>query len=170
VFWVVVLVPPLLRARAEHVSRDSIRDFSFKIGALGSANAPYRPAPFRTNRARGGSSLPVGVRTANLAPVAYGPSSAAAERSALRRRQVFSVLGILVVVMLMLAFSGTPGAWMMFAVSAGLLVGYVGLVAYLRPNSQARAPMDRLAEVRYLPSVPQQQPAPQFAYRRTAGS
>jgi hypothetical protein len=102
--------------------------------------------------------------------VTYGPSSAAAERSALRRRQVFSVLGIMAVVMLMLAFSGTPGAWMMFSVSAGLLVAYVGLVAYVRPSFQARVPMGRLAEVRYLPSAPQQQPAPQFAYRRTAGS
>jgi hypothetical protein len=182
-FWVVVLVPPLLRARAEHVSRDSIRDFSFKIGALGSANAPYRPAPFRANRARTGAAMPMNampmnampmnampmnVRPANLPPAAYAPSGAGSERSALRRRQVFSVLGIATVVTLMLAMTGTPGAWPMFALSALLLVAYVGLVAYLRPGSRARVPVDRLAQVRYLPPSRPAAPAPQYAYRRTS--
>jgi len=170
VFWVVVLVPPLLRARAEHVSRDSIRDFSFKIGALGHANAPYRPAPFRTNRSRAAAPLPVNVRPAARPASAYGPSAAASERSALRRRQVFSVLGISAVVTLMLAISRTPGAWLMFAVATGLLVAYVGLVAYMRPSSSARVPIDRLAQVRYLPPAREQQPAPQLAYRRTVNS
>jgi hypothetical protein len=170
VFWVVVLVPPLLRARAEHVSRDSIRDFSFKIGALGHANAPYRPAPFRSTRNRPAAPLPVNVRPVGLPPMAYGPSSAAAERSALRRRQVFSVLGISAVVTLMLAISGTPGAWVMFAVASGLLVAYVLLVGYFRPSSSARIPLERLAQVRHLPPVREQTPAPQFAYRRTVNS
>jgi hypothetical protein len=172
VFWVVVLVPPLLRARAEHVSRDSIRDFSFKIGALGHANAPYRPAPFRSNLTRAGAAapLPVNVRPAARPASAYGPSVAASERSALRRRQVFSVLAISAVVTLMLAISRTPGAWLMFAVSAGLLLAYVGLVAYVRPSSSARIPIDRLAQVRYLPPARDQQPAPQLAYRRTVNS
>ena len=171
VFWVVVLVPPLLRARAEHVSRDSIRDFSFKIGALGHANAPYRPAPFRSKATRvAAAPLPLNVRPVGLPAVSYAPSSAAAERSALRRRQVFSVLGITSVVTLMLAISSTPGAWMMFAVATGLLVAYVGLVAYFRPGSAARIPLERLAQVRYLPPAREQPPAPQLAYRRTVNS
>jgi hypothetical protein len=168
---VIILVPPIMRARAEHVSRDSIRDFSFKIRALGGANAPYRPAAFRTTRPTAPAPIvrpAVGVNLAGSTQGVYPGSSGGSERSAIRRRQVFSVLAIAVVVTGMLAISGTPGGWLLFGVSVGLLGAYVGLIAWFRPASRARIPMDRLAQVRYLPPAPRQAPAPEYIYRRSS--
>lgn len=166
----IILVPPIMRARAEHVSRDSIRDFSFKIRALGGANAPYRPAAFRSARPVAPAPIvrpAIGVNP-TLPHVGYPASSAGSERSAIRRRQVFSVLAIAVVVAGMLAISGTPGGWLLFAASGGLLAAYVGLIAWFRPASRARIPMDRLAQVRYLPQAPRQAPAAEYVYRRSS--
>ncbi len=167
----IILVPPIMRARAEHVSRDSIRDFSFKIRALGGANAPYRPAAFRANRPTGPGPIvrpAIGMTAPGMPIGAYPGPGGGSERSAIRRRQVFSVLGIVVVMAAMLTLSGTPGGWLMLALSGGLLAGYVGLIAWFRPSSRARIPIDRLAQVRYLPPASRQAAAPEYVYRRSS--
>ncbi len=168
VFWIVVLVPPLLRARAEHVSRDSIRDFSFRIGALGTANTPRRSHGMQSLRMSASNTHTANLRPVSLPAEAYRPSMAASSRSELRRRQVVSVLGISAVVNLMLAVSGTQAAWLMFGVSTVLLLGFVGLIAHFRPTSSARVAIDRIASVRYLPSPQSEIREEQPAYRRTA--
>ncbi len=168
-FWIVVLVPPIVRARAEHVSRDSIRDFSFKIRALGGANAPYRPAALRSGRppmgATGQLVRPAG-RPVPGAPAAY--SSAASERSAIRRRQVFSMLGLFALVAFMLAISGMSQGWIVFGFAIVMLAGYSALVAIYRPAARARIPLERLAPVRYLPPTQRPTVAPEYVYRRSS--
>ncbi len=167
VLWAVVLVPPLLRARAEHVSRDSIRDFSFKIGALGRANAPYRPAmlgSYRPPEPRVGQ----GVGLVAAVPVAPFAFDAAGEHSARRRRQVFATLALSCAVTFMLAMSGSGGGWVVFGVCVALLLAYSAAVAYFRQLS-----LERIAKVRYLPTIapmPPVRPATQLAYRRTVNS
>jgi hypothetical protein len=161
VLWAVVLAPPLLRARAEHVSRDSIRDFSFKIGALGRANAPYRVARLGTGR-----PAPLRALPGTPVPAAAFAFDEAAERSARRRRQVVASLALACAVTFMLAMSGSGGGWVLFGVCVALLGIYGALVAYFRQLS-----LERLAKVRYLPTIaPPARPAAQFAYRRTVNS
>lgn len=167
VAWAIFLVPPLLRARAENVSRDSIRDFSFKIGALGRANAPYRPVPFRSRAPR--TTAPVSA--AQQLPVARiaATTSFVSDRAAIRRRQVFSVLGLALVVTLMLAISSGGTSWALFGIVGALFVGYMGLVAFFRPAS--RVPLERLAQVRPFPPAPARpQQTPEYAYQRTVNS
>jgi len=167
VAWAIFLVPPLLRARAENVSRDSIRDFSFKIGALGRANAPYRPAPFQPRQAR--AALPLTGAPAPSAARVASASGLLNDRAAIRRRQVFSVLGLALVVALMLAISSGGAAWVVFTLAVVLFVAYAGLVVYFRPAS--RVPLERLAQVRPFPTAPARpQHGPEYSYRRTVNS
>lgn len=169
VLWAAVLVPPLMRARSEHVSRDSIRDFSFKIGALGHANAPYRPAAFRSSRPRPAARGPVATSAASQGfasgPAGLPAGSDASERSSHRRRQVWASLGLANVVTFMLATSGMRGAWISFGLVVALSALYGVAVVWFRQGS-----LEPLAPVRYLPTIQAPQPVTQLAYRRTVNS
>lgn len=163
--WVAVLAPPLLKSRGNPLKSlggtrpgDSIGDFNYRLGVLGRANGTgLGPAPRTTG--------PLPTLSAPAAPI-YGanPHPDAAQVSAKRRRDVFTVLGGAVAITLILAVASRSGAVWMLQVVADLLLGaYGALYVWYR-----RTPVERLAEVRYLPRAASR--APELALRRTASS
>ena len=163
--WVIVLAPPLLRSRGNPLkslggprSGDSIGDFNYRLGVLGRANGTGLGPQARTTGPLPALSLPA-------APLyAPGVGAAAAQISAKRRRDVFTVLGGAVGITLLLAsVSGSGAVWKLQLLTDLALAGYVGLYLWYR-----RAVAERLAKVSYLPrssAVPAG-----LALRRTASS
>ncbi len=163
--WVVVLAPPLLRSRGNPLrslgaprSSDSIGDFNYRLGVLGRANGTGLGPVAR-------QAGPLPSLSAPVSPIqGAGPDLDAAQLSAKRRRDVFTVLGGAAAITLFLAVVSGSGAVWRLQVLADLLLGaYVGLYAWYR-----RPAAEPLAKVSYLPRA--SSPAPELALRRTAGS
>ncbi len=191
VAWIVVLVPPVLRARNDSRSRgDSIGDFQNRLGVLGrthgsrhsrraaragglrptqGARADLRPMP--------GVASALGARRSPTRRLARTPSARpltgpvepmrtrGAERSARRRREVVTVL--FTATMLTAAVASALGGstlWGLQILCDLLLLAYVGGMAWFRSNG-----IDRARTVHYLPQV-RPRPVPAYALRRTASS
>ena len=163
--WVAVLAPPLLRTRGNPLkslgaprSGDSIGDFNYRLGVLGRANGTgFGPQPRTTG--------PLPSLSAPASPVYTADRcSNAAQLSAKRRRDVFTVLGGAAAITFVLAVVAGSGAVWKLQLLADLLLGtYVALYFWYR-----RAAVESLVTVRYLPRATSA--APELALRRTASS
>ncbi|MDQ1458789.1 MAG: hypothetical protein QOI08_273 [Actinomycetota bacterium] len=191
--WIVVLVPPVLRARNDSRNRgDSIGDFQNRLGVLGhthfrqarrAARAAQAPrgdlAPMPgfssvSSARRLGATRTVSGRFTNRVsrPSAARPLTGpvepvrtrAAERSARRRREVVTVL--FTATMLTAAVASAMGGpfWGLQILSDLLLLTYVAGMLWFKSNG-----IDRARTVRYLPPV-RPRPVPAYALRRTASS
>jgi hypothetical protein len=169
--WAVVLVPPLLRARAGR-SSDSIGDFNYRLGVLSRTNGS--PMRRRSRQQLPVLSPPVAI-AAGVAPYRM----TAAQRSAKRRRDI--TLGLAVAAVLTLAIAAvahSTSVWALQVLVDLLLVGYLALVAWTRsPQSGFQASMQpsRMASpnVRYLAThrAPELALQPsEYVLRRTASS
>jgi hypothetical protein len=152
VLWAVVLLPPLLRSRSQH-SADSIVDFNYKLDVLG-----------RTNGNLDETDADHGILSARMAPSPL-PSAlraSAAQRSALRRRDVLRALTMSVAATLVLAaVTGAGAAWALQILVDVLVAAYLALWAWLRTLQ-----VERTEKVHYMP----ERRAPELALRRSASS
>lgn len=190
VAWIVVLVPPVLRARSDSRSRgDSIGDFQNRLGVLSrthsslhfrrasrAARADMSPMPGvasalgarRTSNRRTSKSRAANrsVRSPMSAPMP-GPMTPArtpgAERSARRRREVVTVLFAATTLSAAIASAMGGAAWGLQIFTDLLLVVYVAGMLWFRAGSLGAR------TVRYLPQVAPR-PAAAYALRRTASS
>lgn len=160
--WVIVLAPPLLRSRGEIRRTDSIGNFHHSLGVLG-----------RTQGLDGRSSMPAGVRAdgpltpplaARMGTASMSPTTAS-QRSARRRREVFTVLGAAATLTLLAALTVGGAMWGLHLLADLLLGAYAALVAWFRQLS-----IEHQQKVRYLPAARGHAPAPLAALRRTASS
>jgi len=192
VAWIVVLVPPVLRARSDSRNRgDSIGDFQNRLGVLSrsqaarnsrraarAGHADMSPMPGVASALaarRASNERAPASRVANRpAPSPMGAPftgpmtpvrSPGAEASARRRREVVTIL--FAVATLSAALASALGGTLVWALQIltdlALLVYVVGML-WFRSNTAGRA-----RNVRYLPQV-RPRPAPAYALRRTASS
>jgi hypothetical protein len=191
--WIVVLVPPVLRARNDSRSRgDSIGDFQNRLGVLGRTPRQARRAARAAQSPRGDLGpmpgfasalsprrLTAGRATSNrFANRASRPAAArpltgpvepvrtrAAERSARRRREVVTVLFTATMLSAAVASAMGGGAfWVLQILTDLVLLTYVVGMLWFKSNG-----IDRARTVRYLPPV-RPRPVPAYALRRTASS
>jgi hypothetical protein len=194
VAWIVVLVPPVLRARNDSRSRgDSIGDFQNRLGVLRHTHFRQARRAARAAQAPRGDLGPMpgfasALNARRLAPgrIASGPfvnrasrpravrpltgpvepvRTRAAERSARRRREVVTVL--FTAAMLTAAVASAIGGnalWGLQLLNDLLLLTYVAGMLWFKSNG-----IDRARTVRYLPPV-RPRPVPAYALRRTASS
>jgi hypothetical protein len=169
VIWVVVLVPPALRARAEGRPGDSISAFRRQLAVLQRARPrASRFAGLGAGRgARAGLHGPVTVaswsRTADAAGrVALGspmarpsvPPVGVRRSTQKRRRDVFTGLLAMMVATLALGFVPTlHWLWAVHLLTDALFAAYVAMLIRLR-NLAA----EREMKVRFLPSTPTLEP------------
>lgn len=157
IVWAIVLVPPLVRNRADLRPGSSVTSFRQDLAVIGrtSPSSSLRPSslpsvgrPAGPSAARGG------------APLAGTPAGRAAARK--RRRDVLFTLGGVAgfTFLLALAFGG-PMLILHLAVDLAL-AGYVYLLVQMRKLAEEQA-----VKVRYLAAPPQSQPR-LVAVRRTA--
>ena len=189
--WIVVLVPPVLRARNDSKVRgDSIGDFQNRLGVLGRnhpgrrraartarnlANGPGVAVPRRAVRApaRTATAPPMRAVRATVARPLTGPveplRTRAAERSARRRREVVTVLFTATILSAAVAASLGGTLWWGLQIATDLVfMTYVAGMVWFR-NVAA----DRMRTVRYLPPVRPRAVVPAghaYALRRTGSS
>lgn len=156
VIWAAVLVPPMLRARAEGRPADSIGNFRHQLSVL-QRTAPGMVAPANTLRS------PVLPR-----PVPYGgfrpPTGEAARRArTLKRRRdiLFGLLGAMGGSLVLGFVPSLRVLWGLHVVLDALFVGYVVLLVRMR-NIAAEQEM----KLRFIPSAPAPEPA--LLLRRSA--
>jgi hypothetical protein len=141
VLWVLVLVPPILRARGQQGRSDSVGDFHHKLRSLGQANG-HRMRPRRTT-----ASSPIFV------PSHTGGSSMSAQQK--RRRDVLFVLLGLVAFTFFLAVLTRSMPFMALQLVADVaLAGYVYLLIQYKHRAQ-----EQRTKVRYL-GAPYAEPTP----------
>lgn len=129
VLWAVVLVPPLVRARGER-SRRSISAYTSRLGVLGSATGPVVTHLHARGRGDGYAAPRISPRTAK------------------RRRDVLSLLGMLSLVTLAGgALSGDAAVWALFVLCLLALGGYVYAIVWFD-----RLAAERAYKVYYLPA------------------
>jgi hypothetical protein len=175
VAWIVVLVPPVLRARNDSRSRgDSIGDFQNRLGVLSRTHPRQSGRALAAQVSRGASLVAIGrvaprpARPPSVRPLT-GPvepvRTPAAERSARRRREVVTVLFTATMLSAAVASAmGGGGFWVIQILTDVLLVTYVAGMLWFRSNGA-----DRLGTLRYLPQV-RPRAVPAYALRRTASS
>jgi hypothetical protein len=152
VLWAVVLVPPLLRSRSQR-SADSIVDFNYKLDVLG-----------RTNGNVDEADADPGILRSRMEPnpLPSALRASAAQRSALRRRDLLRILTMSVAVTLLLAAVTQAGAaWALQILVDVVAATYLALWAWLRTLQ-----VERAEKVRYMP----ERRAPELALRRSASS
>jgi hypothetical protein len=190
VAWIVVLVPPVLRARNDSRSRgDSIGDFQNRLGVLGRTHSSRqsRRAARAARGSRGDLAPMPGVASAlgarrsvtnrlasgrarsQIARPLTGPvepvRTRGAVQSARRRREIVTVL--FTATMLSAAVASALGGsawWAIQILTDVILLAYVVGMLWFRSNSA-----DRMRTVHYLPQV-RPRPVPAYALRRTASS
>ena len=182
VAWIVVLVPPVLRARSDSRSRgDSIGDFQNRLGVLRHTHSRQARKAARAARSvRGdlgpmpgfasavGTSSRFSGRVSRSVPRPLtGPvepvRTRAAERSSRRRREVVTVLFTSTMLSAAVASAMGGGAfWGLQILTDLLLLTYVAGMMWFKSNGT-----DRARTVRYLPPV-RPRPVPAYALRRTA--
>jgi hypothetical protein len=112
--WAVVLLPPLLRSRAERAN-DSIGDFNYRLDVLGRTNGVLRTAGAQ-------------------------PRVSPGQRAAKRRRDVLRTLLAVVGGLALLAMATHLAvAWALFFVAALAFAGFCALWAYARSIQLERA-------------------------------
>ena len=159
--WAAFLLPPILRARAEHRPSGSITDFrrqlhvlarSTPAGGIAPQAIPGRVVPIRPL----GGPTHVPLHTA-AAPLRLGRS----RQTVKRRRDIF--VGLLVAMAGSLVLGALPPLrilWSIHLLLDLLFVAYVGALVYLR-NLAA----EREMKVRFLPTA--SAPEPALLLRRT---
>jgi len=112
--WAVVLLPPLLRSRAERAN-DSIGDFNYRLDVLGRTNGALRAAGAR-------------------------PRVSQAERAAKRRRDVLrSFLAVVGGLGLLAIATNLLVVWVLFLVCTLAFAAFCALWAYARSMQVERA-------------------------------
>lgn len=158
VLWAAAVLPPILRARSQHRSRDDLSEYCRSLSKLGGPN-----------------------RRAGVAASPY--ARAARRRAAQRRRRTFAWLsGATAASFLFAIASGSRRAWLVSGFVFAALLAYTALVAHFQRGAvagrtlarPAHVPPAHLANVAYLPArVPARVaagvPAP-IALRRSVGS
>jgi hypothetical protein len=126
--WAVVLLPPLLRSRAERAN-DSIGDFNHRLDVLGRTNGQLR------------------------IPGAQ-PRVAPGERAAKRRRDVLrTMLAVVGGFALLAVATHMMIAWALFFTSALALAAFCGLWAWARSMQMERAMKVRTLHQRRAPEL-----------------
>jgi hypothetical protein len=138
--WAVVLLPPMLRSRAERAN-DSIGDFNYRLDVLGRTNGALRQQGAR-------------------------PRTSPGQRAAKRRRDVLRTL-LAVVGGLGLLAVGThsPIAWALFFVSALAFLAFAALWAWARSLQ-----VERAMKVRSMQQQQRRDSTPEWVLRRAASS
>ncbi|HVF33211.1 MAG TPA: hypothetical protein VM933_09255 [Acidimicrobiales bacterium] len=159
--WAAFLLPPILRARAEHRPSGSISDFRKQLHVLA------RTSPAATGRlpvTAGGRVVPMHPRP--IAPPHRSPAPlrlGRSRQSVKRRRDIF--LGLLVAMAGSLVLGVLPplrALWAVHVLLDVLFAAYVASLVYLRNLA-----VERELKVRFLP--PAISPAePALLYRRSA--
>jgi hypothetical protein len=152
--WAAVLIPPVLRARAEGRPADSIGTFRRQLRVLESAG-PVTVAP--AHRLFSGRSMPSAIDYRPMpAALEYSPvlphaglrnRTGRASLARKRRRDVF--LGLLSAIAGTAVLGLIPAfraLWTLNLILDGVFVGYVALLLYMRGLAAERA-----VKVRYLP-------------------
>ena len=188
VIWAVVLIMPMLRARAESSPADSIGDFHRQLRVLqrtrpgwaprqargdgpqgtgpqaGSVGPPVRPRPIPVVGQRPRVAPSQGQVRAAPAPVSAGDASARRARTVRRRRDVLFALlmGMGTTFVMAMVLSG-PALWALHLLIDGLFVGYLGLLVRMR-NLAA----EREMKLRFLPTPPPRPEPATLLLRRSA--
>lgn len=170
--WAVVLVPPLLRARAESAAADSIVDFRRQLRVLqrtgpsrhsGAGGFPRSQREHRTSHSRGPAGASRGHRSV---PKAASPTQAAAKRARTlrRRRDVFFTLLMGMGTTFVLAMVVSSSAlWLLQLVMDGLFLAFLAMLVRMRAIAT-----EKEMKLRVLPQRVQPQPAPVLLMRRSA--
>jgi hypothetical protein len=161
--WAAFLLPPILRARAEHRPSGSISDFRKQLHVL----ARTSPTTSISAAAASGRVVPMRPRPTTSA-YAYGRPAqplrlGRSRQSIKRRRDIF--LGLLVAMGGSLVLGFLPplrALWLVHVVLDVVFVAYVAALIYLR-NLAAERDM----KVRFLPPAVAT-PEPALLYRRSA--
>jgi hypothetical protein len=157
--WAAFLLPPILRARAEHRPSGSISDFRRQLRVL-ARTSPSGPVASTLRTTPRPALTAVRPGTLGMAPqpaVRLGRS----RRTVKRRRDVFVALLVAMGGSLVLgALPQLRVLWAVHVVCDLLFAGYVAALVYLR-NLAA----EREMKVRFLPTAP---PEPALLYRRSA--
>jgi hypothetical protein len=192
VAWIVVLVPPVLRARADSRNRgDSIGDFQNRLGVLSrthsarhlrraarAARADLSPMPGVASALGARREANDLAKAGRLGPRSIPPPAGAAltgpvtplrsrraEASARRRREVVTVLFAVATLSAAVASAlGGTATWAIQILTDLALLVYVVGMLWFRNNVAGRA-----QTVHYLPQV-RPRPAHAYALRRTASS
>jgi hypothetical protein len=167
--WAAVLVPPLVRAKADGRPADSIGDFRRQLGVL-QRTGPITVSP--ANRLRvgpyvpsGGAGLPspvarpahaMGANPVSRSVVARSPESMRRARTLKRRRDVLFSLVAMMGATLLLGF--LPGFRLLWALHAVLDVAFAGYIALLVRMRNMAAERDM--KLHFLPGHAQVEPAP----------
>jgi hypothetical protein len=158
IVWAIVLVPPLVRNRADLRPGSSVSSFRQDLAVIGrtSPTSSFRPS------ALPGVGPTIGSRPSARggAPLAGTPGGRAAARK--RRRDVLFVLGGVAGFTFLLALAFGGPLLLVHLVADGALAGYVYLLVQMRKLAEEQA-----VKVRYLAAPPQSQPR-LVAVRRTA--
>ena len=181
VIWAAVLIPPMLRARAESTAADSIGDFRRQLRVLQRTRRSVGSPHELVERATVPAGSPVADRplalvgqpatVLHLVPqpppghrAAGGLSPSARARTIRRRRDVFFslVMGMGTTFVMAMVLTETA-LWVLHLVIDGLFLGYLALLVRMR-NIAA----EREMKLRFLPPpAPRPQPAP-VLLRRSA--
>lgn len=161
VIWAAVLVPPLLRARAEGRPADSIGNFRHQLHVL-QRTGPGLVAPANTLR--------LGMGMGPYRPIAPGlsirtvsPEAARRARTLKRRRDIlFGLLGAMGGSLLLGFIPSLRVLWGLHVVLDVLFVGYVALLVRMR-NVAAEQEM----KLRFIPGATGA-PEPALLLRRSA--
>lgn len=165
VIWAAVLIPPLLRARAEGRPADSIGNFKHQLHVLERA-APGVVTPAHSLRVPAPPAAPE-TSPSRVAPVSrltrpQGREAARRARTLKRRRDTLVVLLVAMAGSLGLAlFPQFRLLWVVHAVFDAMFVAYVALLVRIR-NIAAERDM----KLRFLPRPAQPEPA--LLLRRSA--
>ncbi len=147
VIWAAVLVPPMLRARAEGRPADSIGNFRHQLSVL-QRTAPGVVAPANTLRA----PMPMGPYRAvapGLAVRSVSPEAARRARTLKRRRDVlFGLLGAMGGSLVLGLLPSLRVLWGLHLVLDALFVGYVAMLMRIR-NEAAERDM----KLRFIPTA-----------------
>lgn len=157
VIWATVLIPPIVRARAENRPAGSIVDFRRRLHVLAHAT-PQAPDAVGAHPRRPASPS----RASRPAAVASRPALSRQRRSIKRRRDI--LLGLLVAMAGSLVLGFLPPLRVLWAVHAlldVLFVAYVATLIYLRNLA-----VEREMNLRFLPTPAAAEPA--LLLRRSA--
>jgi hypothetical protein len=150
VVWAAVLIPPWIRARAEHSPESSIAGFNRRLSVLASRSSDPRPLP--------GFSDPIPV----IPPVAYGGfAMQPLRKSEAQRRRALILECLLIGAGCTLVLSFLPPLSFIrvfFILDLVALVGYVGLLLQWKRNRLERREKVRPIATRSV------SPQPSFAY------
>lgn len=157
--WAAFLLPPILRARAEHRPSGSISDFRNQLHVL-ARTSPSGAGRANLHQVAPGRVVPIRAAGRPVAPA--GPLRLGRSRQSVKRRRDIFV-GLLVAMAGSLVLGALPplrALWAVHVVLDVLFAGYVAALIYLR-NLAA----EREMKVRFLPPAA---PEPALLYRRSA--